>query len=184
MLILKKKIEEEKHDIVHERNKRKSLLALFNFKRRLFKFVFISKRKGNNDLIPRKHAYNMRLGSLPSWRPSAELYSKTFLFPVLFLKGGSVSSAFISRILTWSVLRGLAGKISVDSTSQSDRQWRLEWLHWNFSKKAQGTAGARILVRRLPVLSSPRKNTLPKAENPTVSLITYFQIIVHFRGSY
>lgn len=130
----KKKIEEEKHDIVHERNKRKSLLALFNFKRRLFKFVFISKRKGNNDLIPRKHAYNMRLGSLPSWRPSAELYSKTFLFPVPFLKGGSVSSAFISRILTWSVLRGLAGKISVDSTSQSDRQWRLEWLHWNFSK--------------------------------------------------
>lgn len=115
--------------------KQKEKLAGFvQFQTKTFKFVFISKRKGNNDLIPRKHAYNMRLGSLPSWRPSAELYSKTFLFPVPFLKGGSVSSAFISRILTWSVLRGLAGKISVDSTSQWDRQWRLEWLHWNFSK--------------------------------------------------
>lgn len=135
-----KKIEEENMTLYTKETKGKICWLCSISNEDFLKIVFISKKKGNNDLIPRKHAYNMTLESLPSWKPSAELFSKTFLYPVPFLRGGggvggvAVSPALISRILTLSVWRGLAGKTSVDSTSQADRQWRFEWLHWNFRK--------------------------------------------------
>lgn len=133
-----KKRRKEKHYIVHERKKREACLLCSISNEDFLKIVFISKRKGNNDLIPRKHAYNMRLGSLPSWTPSAGLFSKkkNLSFQRAFPQRGAVSPAFISLILTWSCGGGKESsrQASVDSTSQADRQWRLEWLHWNFRK--------------------------------------------------
>lgn len=63
-----------------------SFFALFQ-KEIAFSYCFYYRRKSNNDLIARKHAYNMRLGNLSSWKPYPEIFSNTFIFRVFFPKG-------------------------------------------------------------------------------------------------
>lgn len=53
-------------------------------------YCFYYRRKTNNDLIARKHAYNMRLGNLSSWKLDLEIFSNTFIFGVFFPKGGKI----------------------------------------------------------------------------------------------
>lgn len=98
--MIKKKIEEENMTLYTKETKGKICWLCSIANEDFLKIVFISKRKGNNDLIPRKHAYNITLESLPSWKPSAELFSKTFLYPAPFLKdwgGGCLSSLHLTN---------------------------------------------------------------------------------------